>query len=324
MAKVLIIDDDNAFCRMLARELEPDLLMGFTYYPFCPVSKVGRELGIPTVGKLFGVMYLDRTDLPAWKFWSANLEQILYLRCALDHYIVLNDGTKGRDALIDRGIPQEKISFLPNGMDTEWADLPMSTEEARESLGLPKDKILVLNFSRLVASKRIELFLEAASRIDPAVADRFALVIGGDGPERGNLERRTEKLGLTSRTVFTGALTQDQVPKLLKACDIFVGTNVLTNMSLPPCEAIMCGVPVVAFDVSGTAEVVRDGETGLMVREGDIAGLAEKIELLVKDDELRRRLGRQAYEFGKGYFVSWDERLRQELEVLERVHRSKK
>jgi len=98
--------------RRLARDIEPDLLMGFTYYPFCPVSRVGRELGIPTVGKLFGVMYLDRTDLPLWKFWSANLEQILYLRCALDHYIVLNDGTKGRDALIDRGIPPDKISFL--------------------------------------------------------------------------------------------------------------------------------------------------------------------------------------------------------------------
>jgi glycosyltransferase involved in cell wall biosynthesis len=199
----------------------------------------------------------------------------------------------------------------------------MSVDQARESLGLPKDKILVLNFSRLVPSKRIELFLEAAARIDPALEARYALVIGGDGPERGHLEQQTQQLGLTSRTYFTGALTQDQVPKLLKACDIFVGTNILTNMSLPPCEAIMCGVPVVAFDVSGTSEVVRDGETGLLVTEGDIAGLAEKIEHLIKDDELRQRLGRQAYEFGKGYFVSWDERLRRELEVLERVYRSR-
>jgi glycosyltransferase involved in cell wall biosynthesis len=302
--------------RRLAREIEPDILLGFTYYPCCPLRTVGRELGIPTAVKLFGVMYLGRDDLSWFKYVNANLEPILYMRCAVDHYIVLNDGTMGRDALIKRGIPPEKISFLPNGMDTEWADLPVSREQARERLGLPAQDVLVFTFSRLVASKRIELFIDAAALIDPELRRQVTFVVAGDGPERHALEQRSHRHGLAERTIFTGMLTQDEVPLLLRACDIFVGTNELTNMSLPPCEAIMCGVPVVAFDVAGTAEVVRDGETGLLVSRGDIEGMAKRIETLIRDGELRSRLGRNAYEFGKSYFMSWDERLAAELDVL--------
>jgi glycosyltransferase involved in cell wall biosynthesis len=95
-------------------------------------------------------------------------------------------------------------------------------------------------------------------------------------------------------------------------------------MSLPPCEAILCGVPVVAFDVSDTSKVVRDGETGLLVRNGDVAEFSKKLEELVRDEDLRKRLGRQAAEFGRGYFVSWDARIEMELEVLERLVSSKR
>jgi glycosyltransferase involved in cell wall biosynthesis len=78
-------------------------------------------------------------------------------------------------------------------------------------------------------------------------------------------------------------------------------------------------VPVVAFDVSGTSEVVRDGETGLLVKNGDVAEFSRKLGTLIRDDELRKRLGEQAALFGRGYFVSWDERIEMECRVLERL-----
>lgn len=99
------------------------------------------------------------------------------------------------------------------------------------------------------------------------------------------------------------------------------GTNELTNMSLPPCEAILCGVPVVAFDNSGTSEVVRNGEAGLLVRDGDVRHLAGRLRELIEDDGLRERLSRQAAEFGREYLVSWEERIRVELESLEKLVR---
>ena len=119
--------------------------------------------------------------------------------------------------------------------------------------------------------------------------------------------------------LFTGVIPHRDVVYFLKASDIFAATNELTNMSLPPCEAILCGVPVVAFDVSGTSEVVRDGETGLLVKNGDVVEFSKKLELLIRDDALRKRLGEQAAEFGRGYFVSWDARIDMECRVLERL-----
>jgi colanic acid/amylovoran biosynthesis glycosyltransferase len=167
-----------------------------------------------------------------------------------------------------------------------------------------------------VKSKRIELFLEAAARIDPAERRGAAFVIAGDGPERVALEREARRLGIGEGVFFTGVIPHDDIVRLLKACDVFVGTNELTNMSLPPCEAILCGVPVVAFDVSGTSEVVRDGETGLLVAEGDTAALAESMARLIRDRALRQRLGARAASFGREHFVSWENRMAMELDIL--------
>ena len=307
--------------RDLAKEIEPDILLGFTHYALPPLARIGRELDIPTAAKMFGVMDLGRFELPKWKYWWKSFEQIMALRHPVDQYIVLNDGTRGDMALARLGVPADRIIFLPNGMDVEWADVAVDRSEARSRLGLPEDSILVVTFSRLVRSKRVDLFLEAASMLDPEVLGRIGLVIGGNGPERASLERIARDLGLGERTIFTGVIPHDEVVQFLKASDIFVGTNELTNMSLPPCEAILCGVPVVAFDNSGTSEVVRDGETGLLVHDGDIRHLAERLTELIEDNELRERLSRQAAAFGREHFVSWDERISMELEILEKLVR---
>ena len=300
----------------LARDLEPDIILGFTHYALYPLNRIGRRLGIPTVVKLFGVMYLDRFDFPRLKYLWKSFEQVIALRFSVDRYIILNDGTRGRMALMRLGIPEAKISFLPNGMDTEWADLAVDRVEARRAMGLPLDRVLVVTFSRLVKSKRIELFLRAVATMDASMLERSAIVIGGDGPERSRLELEARRLGLGERAIFTGVIPHREVARFLKASDVFAATNELTNMSLPPCEAILCGVPVVAFNVSGTAEVVRDGETGLLVKDADVPEFSRKLELLIRDEELRLRLGRRAADFGRSYFVSWDRRIEMELEVF--------
>ncbi|MGD1048333.1 MAG: glycosyltransferase family 4 protein [Candidatus Krumholzibacteriaceae bacterium] len=308
----------------LAREIEPDVLMGFTHYSFYPLHRIGRRLGIPTVVKLFGVMYLDRFDFPRIKYLWKSVEQIIALKMPVDRYIILNDGTRGEMALTRLGVPREKITFLPNGMDTEWAGVPVDRAEARRAMKLPPDDVLIVTFSRLVKSKRIELLLRAVAMMDPILLDRVTVVIGGDGPERSRLEREARRLGLERKAIFTGVIPHRDVVHFLKASDVFAATNELTNMSLPPCEAILCGVPVVAFDVSGTSEVVRDGATGILVPNGDVAAFAKGLETLTRDEKLRRRLGEQAAAFARGYFVSWDARIEMELDVLERLASSRK
>jgi glycosyltransferase involved in cell wall biosynthesis len=301
--------------------IRPDILLGFSHLSFYPLSRIGRKFGIPTVAKLFGVMYLDRTEFSKLKYLWMNYEQIIALRSPVDHYIIMNDGTRGEAAFIRLGIPGDKITFLPNGMHMDWADTSVDRDGVRRAMELPVGKILVVTLSRLIKSKRVELFLRAAAMMDPSLRGEAAFVVAGDGSQRRRLEREARKLGIADRVFFTGVIPYRDAVHFLKASDIFAATNELTNMSMPPCEAVLCGVPVVAFDVCGTSEVIRDGETGLLVTDGDVAAFARKLELLVRDESLRRRLGRGAAAFGGEYFVSWDERIEAELGVLERCAR---
>ena len=303
--------------RDLARRIGADLLLGFSHYTLGPVGRVGRDLAIPTSVKLFGVMNLGRTDLSPLRYRWLNADQLLAFRNPVDRYIVLDDGTRGNEALERIGVPPDRIVFLPNGMDVEWADVAVDRAAARREFGLPPDGILAVTLSRLVQSKRVDLFLDAAARVRGGGSSNVSFVVAGDGPEREALEAHTRRLELDGDVVFTGAVLHDDVVRLFKACDIFVGTNELTNMSLPPCEAILCGLPVVAFDVAATAEIVRDGETGVLVADGDVAGLATAIASLATDETKRRALAAGAARFGREYFVSWEERVRMETDLFE-------
>ena len=277
--------------RRTVEEIEPDVLLGFSHYAIEPLSRIGGQKGIPTAVKLFGVMYLARNDLPGFRRWWLNFDQERALRYPLDKYIVLNDGTMGDRALASQGIADEKIEFLPNGMNMEWAEMDIDIPAGRSGFGLPLDRTLIVTMSRLVKLKRVDLLIEAVSKMSDEAKERAALVIIGDGPDRPALEEMSRTLGLAGMTYFTGAIPYDRMPRLLRSCDIFAATSELTNMSMPPCEAMLCGLPVAAFDVAGTSEGVRKGETGMLIDNGDTDAMASALEKLVLEPGLRTGLG---------------------------------
>jgi glycosyltransferase involved in cell wall biosynthesis len=305
--------------RRAVEKIDPDVLLGFSHYAIEPVSRVGRQKGIPSAVKLFGVMFLGRKDLGRLRRWWLNFDQERALRHPLDRYIVLNDGTMGDRALESLGIPAEKIDFLPNGMDMEWGSLEVDIPIERASLGLPPDSTLIVTVSRLTKLKRVDRLIEAFSMMSGEATGRAALVITGDGPERRILEEMARSLGIEEKAYFTGAIPYDSMPKLLKSCDIFAATSELTNLSMPPCEAMLCRLPVAAFDVAGTSEGIRDGETGILVDNGDTAAMASALERLVLESGLREDLGRGAAEYAAENLMSWDERTKRELKILEEL-----
>ena len=303
----------------LIKEHNPDLVLGYSYFSLAPLRRISKKTGLPTAVKLFGVMYLRHYHLPWIKYRLYNHEQVVALKNRVDHYIVLNDGTQGRDALIEKGISTDRITFLPNGMELGWADLVVDRNELRRSLGFPEDKKFVVTFSRLVRSKRIDIFLRAMAAVDKNLLEETEIVIGGAGPELENLQLLSRKLGIFEKVHFTGAIKYNDIPLLLKSCDFFVGTNELTNMSMPPCEALLCGLPVVAFDIAGTSEVVKDGETGLLIKNDDIEEMTAGVEKLLRDPVMARKLGERASAFAKRHFMSWDERTSKELDLFDRM-----
>lgn len=124
--------------------------------------------------------------------------------------------------------------------------------------------------------------------------------IVGEGPERGSLERAIGAAALDGHVTLCGAGTREQVAALLARSDVLVAPSVrLPNgkqegIPVVLMEAMSCGVPVVASELSGIPELVEDGSSGLLVPPGDPAALARALERLYSDRALRRRLGIEA------------------------------
>ena len=303
--------------RLIGR-LRPDVVLGHSHYSSLVTHLIRRFKAIPAGVKLFGVMDLVHTEWPGWKYLFKNFEQIMALKFSQDFWIVLDDGTRGGEILERQGVARDKIHFLPNGIDLDWAELSFDRNLSREKLGIAPDTFVVLFLARFVKSKRAEAVVEAIP-VSLAGSNRDILFLfAGDGPARADCEALAARLEVDRTVRFIGTVEHSRVPELLGAADLFVSTSNLTNMSIPTCEALLCGVPVVAFDVGDTRQVVRDGETGYVVADGDVAALGDTIQKLSNDRDRCAELGRRAKSFARGHFTSWEDRIRMELEIIDR------
>jgi glycosyltransferase involved in cell wall biosynthesis len=194
---------------------------------------------------------------------------------------------------IESGIGRpEAYRLVRSGIDPEeFAARPGAREQVRESLGIGPGAVLVGTVACLKPQKAPLDFVEAAAaalRADP----RLRFVVAGDGELRGAVEARARDLGLGERFRLLG--WRRDVPALLSALDLFVLTSLFEGLPRAVLQAMVAGVPVVATAVGGTPEVVRDGETGLLVPPGDPAAAAAAIVRLAGDPEGARRLAAAA------------------------------
>lgn len=144
----------------------------------------------------------------------------------------------------------------------------------------------------------IDLLLRAFAGLahDPrvqALAQPCRLLIVGDGPQRTALETLAVELGIAQRTTFAGALAHRDVPAWLNRLDIYAAPSRLDSESfgVAVIEASACALPVVVSDAGGLPEVVRDGQTGLVVPRDDVPALQAALTKLVLDAALRDQLG---------------------------------
>ena len=307
----------------VGRSVRPDFILGHSHYSSLPCFAARKWLGVPGGVKLFGVMDLVHAEWPKTKYYSKNAEQIAALKIPQDVWIILDDGTRGREAAMRHGVPADRVRFLANGIDVEWAELPRDPEPIRAELGIPAESAVALFLARLVPSKRPELFLRAAKIVLEKARSPVVFVVAGDGPSRGECERLASDLGLGSAVRFTGTVAHAKVPALMHGSDCFVSTSSLTNAAIPTCEAMICGLPAVGFDVGNTRDAIVDGETGFVIPDGDVEALAAAIARLADDEPLRRRMGEKSKIRAKTIFTGWDERIEQEIRIIEDLVRSR-
>jgi glycosyltransferase involved in cell wall biosynthesis len=178
-----------------------------------------------------------------------------------------------RDLAIGWGAAPERVAVLPNPAPPVAGLAPREELRARWEL----DRPTLVFAGRLTAQKSLDVAIEAARRAG------VALVIAGDGPDRAGLER----LGWAR---FVGPQPRRAVLELFRAADAAVLSSAWENFPHGVVEALAAGTPVIATAAGGVAEIVRDGQNGLLVDVGDAGALAETIERAFGDPPLLERL----------------------------------
>ncbi len=192
-----------------------------------------------------------------------------------------------RKILLADGLDPSRAVTVHEGIDLgRVAAAPPAA--LHEELWLPHGSPIVGTVAALVPHKGQRHLVEAAALVVREVPDaRF--VIAGEGELRESLEHQIKSHNLEKHVILAGF--RPDVLSLHKAFDIFVMSSVMEGLGTSLLDAMACGKPVVATNAGGMPEVVRDGETGILVPPRDDRALAQAIIRLLKDESLRQRMG---------------------------------
>ena len=198
------------------------------------------------------------------------------------------------------GVKADKIVYIPNGVDTQRfhpveeradqkllnVDPPQSgVRNLRRQLGLPSEAVLIGSVGRLDPVKDIPTLLHSFSKLLPAFPNsRLAIV--GDGPLREDLRNKARSFRIDHAVCWLGR--RNDVPALLQCFDIFVQSSLFEGMSNTILEAMATGLPIIASDTGGNADLVARNCNGFLFPVGDVPSLTGAIRHYLSDEALRK------------------------------------
>ena len=265
--------------------------------------EAARRLGIPAIYEVRGIWEITRAS--ANDSFSKTLQYDLQRKLeneavgAADRVITISEPL--RRFVIKHGAAPERVTVVPNGVDTEHLHVVDKRYDLKAKLGIPADETVVGYIGSVVHYEGLDLLMQAIARLKQAVPSvpslHFLLV--GDGKALAGLKELASQLGVADRCHFAGRVPHDQVECLYSIIDVapFPRRSLPVTELVPPLkpfEAMAGGKAVIVSSVEAIAGTVIDGETGLIVEKNSVDSLVEALRCLIIDPALRERLGRQA------------------------------
>lgn len=275
-----------------------DLIDAHYFYPDGVAATImGKVLGKPVTITARGT---DINLIP-----QHHLPRLMILRAAAasGHMITVCRALK--DAMVELGAAEQKITVLRNGVDLQLFR-PEARDAARARLG--PGGFHLASVGHLIERKGHHHAIDALPALPDAV-----LHVAGSGPEDTALRARARALGVADRVHFLGGVSQDALRSLYNGVDALVLASSREGWANVLLEAMACGTPVVASDVWGTPEVVAMPEAGVLMQSLDGAGVAEAVQRLRGAMPQRAETRRYAEGF------DWDETTRGQLEIFRRL-----
>jgi glycosyltransferase involved in cell wall biosynthesis len=250
---------DTAWLEGVLREERANVVHLHTFASHVVGTRAARRAGVPVIRTEHHIAYFTDPSCAPFTRWSLR---------RVDATVAISDYVARFVEKTMRGIG-DRMHVVRNGVDTDYF-VPRTTERSAE------DPFTFVVACRLEAWKGVDLVVDAMARVDGA-----RLVVVGDGAERERLEASARSLGVSDHVVFAG---YERDPRArIAAADAAVNSSRDEPLGLSILEALSMAKPVVAFYGGGVPEIVKDGETGWLVRERTVAALADRMREAARD-----------------------------------------
>jgi glycosyltransferase involved in cell wall biosynthesis len=206
---------------------------------------------------------------------------------------VIVDAECLKDIWVKVGISESKIHVIPFGVDTSIFNPHASNETIRSDLHLAKDDVVIVS-TRFFFNDHYNI--DCLIKAIPLVRKKHEeakFLIKGAGPLEDYLKRLSQKLGVSDGVRFVGLVPHDKVAQYLSTADIYVSTSFVDSTSVSLLEAMACGLAPVVTDIAGNREWIEDGVNGFLFPPRDSEALAEKINQLIGNPQLRKSFGKK-------------------------------
>ncbi|MCH8741621.1 glycosyltransferase family 4 protein [Patescibacteria group bacterium] len=221
------------------------------------------------------------------KFLPSKLSVKYYLKKA---DLITCDAGHIKEAMIKLGASKSKIKIINFGIDTEKFRPGIFNEKLKEKLRI-KNKKVVISLRSLDPIYDIETLIKTASIVVKKYS-RVKFIIAGNGPQKEELENLVENLNISDKIIFTGYISNNEIPFYLGVSDIYVSTSLSdAGISSSTAEAMACGLPVVITDNGENRTWVKEGNGGFLIKERNPKVLAEKIIFLLKNEDKGKNFG---------------------------------
>ncbi len=257
---------------------------------------------------LISVVHGIASDQPQYPSFLRYVLQRLEIFTYQNVEFTISLTVKPKNKFMELGGKAKNWRVIPFGIKMERFD-GISRTKTRKNLGLKKEVAVITFVGRLLKVKGVSYLIDALSLIE----EDFVALIVGSGPDEAELKRLVNEKGLTNKVRFLGF--RDNIPEILRATDIYVLPSLSEGLSISLFEARAAGCACVVTDIGLP---VKPGKDALVVIPGDAEALREGLELLLKNNDLRERLGREGRKMAVNSF-SWDNIMESYLEVFKEI-----
>ena len=253
--------------------------------------KIKKKYNIPYV------VFTYAMEIETWARVKKNVRRLCKVLWSADRVVYINEVTK--KTLLAMGVREKQLVKIWPGVESRYFKKigERQIDKIKKKYGI--EGLYILTTARLIKRKGVDVVIEAFSMIDKVRFEHVSLVVAGDGPESQGLKEKAEKMWVNNSVIFLGQVPNAELPVLYSGAETFIMTpykvdDDIEGFGIVYLEAAACGTPSIATRSGGAGEAVVNMKTGLVIKPNSPEETKNAIELMLENDGLRFKLGKNA------------------------------